>query len=459
MDQTIIDMDMRPTLLADENGTTWVDMGQGQAGLAMALAIDAVKDKRLRNLAKLSESIDRTGGAFPKLAGTLPTIGAASASTAIATGTTWQPYMGGAVQDAAKFTMIGGLWGPHGATFPNNQIASAIVAHQGDGTDNTVGPIYGGRVRFLLAAPSFELQIQAVGSTTGAGCRLKVDGEYVKDGTFATDGNGLIRFYPITWGAGAAADRKMRCYELEMNGCRFVGIRTTNLYKPAPWPVAGGLRVIHHGDSIVGTVVDAGNKDNAKYGVMGKSLPQLLGQPDHWPSGTGGAGWFTPTSHLQSWFNDRVTLDIASQSPDIIIEHGGGNDESLLTAGTVNQATYEAAVTQWVQTVIAANPAVLIFMVGPIVCNSGAALGHTRCRDWKKNVALLFPQNVAFIDNILDPWVSGTGREGATAGDGNKDWVCGSDNAHPTVDGHAYLAQRVAYGVARAIPALVAANS
>lgn len=420
---------------------------------------DVVKRKRLQNLQSLSANIDRVGGVFPKLAATLPTIGAAAAATAIATGTTWQAYMGGAVQDAAKFTLIGGLWGPHGPTFPNNQIGSAIVANQGNGADNTFGPGYSGRARFMLAAPSFELYLQTVVAAGGNGCRLKVDGEYVKDGTFATDGNGLIRFYPVTWGAGAAADRKMRCYELEMNGCRFLGIRTTNLYKPAPWPVAGGLRVIQHGDSFVETVVDAGNKDNAKYGSTGKAIPQLLGQPDYWPSGTGGAGWFSPTNHLQSWFNDRVSLNIASQLPDVVIDHGGGNDEAVLTSGAVTQAQYEAAVTTWVQTVIATNPAVQIFMTGPLIAGSGTALGHIRCRDWKKNVASRFPENVAFIDNLLDPWVFGTGREGALTADGNKDWVCGSDGAHPTVDGHAYLAQRVVLGVARAIPALVAANS
>lgn len=420
---------------------------------------DVVKRKRLQNLQCLSESIDRAGGVFPKLAATLPTFGAVAAATAIATGTTWQPYMGGAVQDAAKFTMIGGLWSFHGPTFPNNQIASAIVAHQGNGTDNTVSPIYGGRVRFMLAAPSFELQLQLVSAGVGAGCRLKVDGEYAHVSTFGVDGNGLLRFYPVTWGAGAAADRKMRCYELEMNGCRFVGVRTTNLYKPAPWPVAGGLRVIQHGDSFVATIVDAGNKDLSKYGATGSAIAQLLGQPDYWPSGTGGAGWFVPTNHLQSWFNDRVSLNIASQLPDVVIDHGGGNDEAALTSGAVTQTQYEAAVTTWVETIIAANPAVQIFMIGPLITSSGGALGHTRARDWKKNVALRFPQNVAFIDNLLDPWVFGTGREGALVADGNKDWVCGSDNAHPTVDGHAYLSQRVALGVARAIPALVAANS
>lgn len=431
----------------------------GAQAVRQALASSKVGSGRLRALKTLAASIDRAGGAFPKLAAILPTIGAAAAATAIATGTTWQPYMGGAVQDAAKFTLVGGLWAPHGPSFPNNQIASAIVAHQGDGTDNTVGPIYGGRARWMLAAPSFELQIQAVDSATGAGCRLKVDGEYAKDGTFGIDGNGLIRFYPITFGSGSAADRKMRCYELEMNGCRLVAIRTTNLYKPAPWPVADGLRVIQHGDSFVSTIVDAGNKDLSKYGATGSAIAQLLGQPDYWPSGTGGAGWFNPVSHLQSWFNDRVALDIASKSPDIVIEHGGGNDESQLTAGTISQAVYEAAVTTWVQTIIAANPNVLIFMVGPLITSSGTALGHTRARDWKKNVALRFPQNVAFIDNLLDPWVFGTGREGALASDGNKDWVCGSDNAHPTVDGHFYLAQRVVMGVARAIPALISVNS
>ncbi len=416
------------------------------------------RDRRTKSLEILRLSIARTGGVFPKLAAVLPTFGAVAAATAIATGTTWQPYMAGVAQDASKFTLVGGEWGPHGTSFPNNQIASAVVAHQGNGVDPLVSPIYGGRVRFMLSAPSFEFQLQLVGAGTGAGCRLKVDGEYGHVSSFGIDGNGLIRFYPVTWGAGAAADRKMRCYELDMFGCRFVGVRTTNLYKVAPWPIPDRLRIIQCGDSFVGTIVDAGNRDLSRHGSIGNAVSHLLGQPDYWPAGTGGAGWFTPTNHLQSWFNDRVSLDIASKSPDIVIEHGGGNDESLLSAGTIGQAAYEAAVHNWIQTIVDINPAVLIFMVGPLVATNGAALGHTRARDWKRNVAARFPENVAFIDNASDPWVTGTGREGALAANGNRDWVCGSDGAHPTVDGHSYLAQRIVMGVANAIPGLLAAN-
>jgi phospholipase/lecithinase/hemolysin len=41
------------------------------------------------------------------------------------------------------------------------------------------------------------------------------------------------------------------------------------------------------------------------------------------------------------------------------------------------------------------------------------------------------------------PWITGTGRVGATTGTGNADTYIGSDATHPTDAGHAYLARRV----------------
>ncbi|MEN9925501.1 MAG: hypothetical protein RL268_1627, partial [Pseudomonadota bacterium] len=59
-------------------------------------------------------------------------------------------------------------------------------------------------------------------------------------------------------------------------------------------------------------------------------------------------------------------------------------------------------------------------------------------------------------DNLTDPWFFGTGRQGTVVGDGNRDWAIGSDTTHPTIEGHRYLAHRLAKGIAAAIPGLIA---
>jgi lysophospholipase L1-like esterase len=131
-----------------------------------------------------------------------------------------------------------------------------------------------------------------------------------------------------------------------------------------------------------------------------------------------------------------------------------GNDAAL----SPSQATIQPLIETWLGTVLSAKPETVIFMTGPIIAsNAGAA--HTTVQAAKQAAAAKFPRNVAFIDTLTDPWVSGTGRDGATTGDGNRDWVCGTDSAHPTAEGHRMLAGRVARGVAKAIPALIAAQA
>lgn len=413
--------------------------------------------KRIRSLRLLQESIARAAYQVPPVATVLPTIGAATAATAIVTGTAWDlPYLG---TGQTKFTFTGGAWGPIGTTFPNNITWKGVVCHQGNGTDPTTNPSYGGRVRFMTEAPLLELWVQCSAATDGGGFRLKVDGQYVKAGTLGNDGNGLYRYIPITWGTGVAADRKLRHYELEFTTIgAFVGIRTAPIYKPSPWPQADGLRVLQHGDSLVATIIDSGTFSTGVAGHSGNCIPNMIGQSNYYASGTGGAGWVTPSAHTQSWFNDRVALDIVAAAPDVIIDHGGGNDEPQLTAGTVTQAAYQVLVETWLSAILTAKPETIIFMTGAINASSMAALGYTRIAAAKAAAAALWPKNVVFIDTAANPWVFGTGKQGTTTGDGNRDWVTGADGAHPTMEGHVALSSWLVRAVSASIPALLAAQ-
>ncbi len=423
-------------------------------GLATA---EVARQKRLRVLNTLRASIAKADFTLPVLASPLPTIGAPLAASAIATGTTWQVATGGNPLHAAKFTFVGGAWQCPAGTFPNTEFYKAITSRVGNGTNPLLNPQQGpgSRVRFTCAAPSFELYVQMSAAGVGGGFRLKVDGKLAFSGVLGNGGNGLIRYIPVTWGGGTAADRKDRNYELEFSAVGgFVGIRTTNLYKPQPWPQADGLRVLLHGDSMLGTIIDAANIDTALYGAQGAQLGDLLGQADTWSSGVGGSGWMAPAAHTTSWFNDRVDIDVIANAPDVIIETGGGNDASV----SPSQATIQPLIETWLNTVLAAKPETIVFMTGTLI-GSGAGASHLAISAAKAAAAAKVPRNVAFIDTLSDPWVSGTGRDGAPIGDGNRDWVTGSDGAHPTNEGHRHLAGRVARSVARAIPGLIAAQA
>jgi lysophospholipase L1-like esterase len=137
-------------------------------------------------------------------------------------------------------------------------------------------------------------------------------------------------------------------------------------------------------------------------------------------------------------------------APDLVVEVGGINDDGLVGA---TPAPVQAAVTAWLAALTAALPNVLVVMTGPMSPGSaGNAGSNALVRDGKKAAAALFPNNVLFLDNLAEAWVTGSGRSGATKGDGNADWVTGgidgTDVTHPTDLGHAYLARRVAGGIA-----------
>ena len=420
-------------------------------------AAEIARQKRLRILNTLRGSIAKADFNPPPLAAVLPAIGAPAAASAIATGTTWQVATATAPLHAGKYTFAGGNWQCPGPTYPNSEMYKAVTFRLGNGTDPSLNPGQGAgaRVRFVCAAPSFELYVQMSGAGVGGGFRLKVDGKLAYAGVLGNSGNGLLRYIPVTWGAGGTSERKDRHYELEFAGVgAFFGIRTTNIYRPSPWPQADALRVLVHGDSMLATVVDAANVDTALYGAQGALVGDLLGQSDTWSSGVGSSGWLTPTLHDRSWFNDRVDIDVIANAPDVIIETGGGNDAAV----SPSQSTIQPLIETWLSKVLTAKPETIIFMTGPIV-GGNASAAHLTISAAKQAAAAKFPRNAVFIDTLADPWVSGTGRDGAPTGDGNRDWITGTDNAHPTAEGHRQFAGRLARAAARAIPGLIAAQA
>jgi lysophospholipase L1-like esterase len=101
-------------------------------------------------------------------------------------------------------------------------------------------------------------------------------------------------------------------------------------------------------------------------------------------------------------------------------------------------------------------PDAVIFMFAPLVSRGGynTHASFTAVRDAKQAAAARYPRNVVFIDNMAEEWVSGSGRVGATAGDGNADWVRGTDGTHPALAGAEFFAHRIVRAIAAALPQL-----
>lgn len=440
----------------------WIPDASGSAPIPAAIAgagsLSTTTTKRLAVLNKLAASAARAGLIPFALAATLPTIGAHSATTAIATGTDWYPdaYPG-------RYSWMGGAWANAGLNFhPWNKTWSPTECHFGDGSNpaNVPAQVGGGRVRFTCAAP--KLEIYARFSNAPNGFRLKVDGEYAYTGTLGGDDahNGNPRYIPVQWGDGTATYRKVRHYELEFRAAGgFCGIRTANLYEPQAWEPADKLRLLVHADSMTSTITDSGLQGSALTAVAGGLLGDMLGQPDCWHSSVGGTGFYNDSNGTRSTFLERVAIDIIAPAPDVIIECGGKNDQMYIP-GTISQAQFQAMVESWLSQVIAAKPETIVFMAGPIASGITELSwpGIIAVEAAKRAAAAKFPKNVAYIDNFTNPWVTGTGRQNAPNGTGNSDWITGSDTTHSTIEGQAWLASCLARAVVAAIPALIAAQ-
>jgi lysophospholipase L1-like esterase len=304
----------------------------------------------------------------------------------------------------------------------------------------------------MSAAPDMEICFRNSGGTNYGGFRVRVDGQYVQAGSLGLGVNtsGANSFIRLTWGDGSAANRRMRVYEIEgLSSFVFGGIKASALYPPAPAPAVDGLTGIVHGDSFVG---GTGSLGASTYPSMGSQIALLLGQPNCTNAAVGGTGFINNLNGTRNSFIQRVQADVIARAPDFIVEMGGINDEGL-NGGSA--ATIQAAVSAWLDAVIGALPNVMIFMTGPMTPGTPSP-ARLAVRDGKKAAAALYPNNVVFIDNLAENWVTGSGRTGATKGDGNADWVTGgtdgSDPTHPADAGHGYLAMRTATAIAARLP-------
>lgn len=384
---------------------------------------------RGRTLDTLRRSIARAGGRLPQVTAAPPTIADMGSAAMPAGWTDWGLVSAPGVDVwPGRFTLTGGAWAARGPGYGAYWTFSTTGPHTGNGTDPAANVLRnGGRARFSSFAPMLEIGV-AAGS---AGYRVKVDGEYVAAGPLGSNGaGGYIR---LTWGDGTV--RQLRHYELEFAAeALFTGIRSLTTCPPMPWPVADRLRMIVHGDSMVGTVYDTTPQAQRLHGDTAALIGNLSGQPDCWPCGVGGTGWQAPPAHTVSWFNDRVDIDVIAPAPDVIWEMGGLNDGAY--AGSVAQQ--QALVELWLAKVTAALPNVVVFMTGPMGSNGGSNTNALNLvvRDAKRNAAAKFPRNVRFIDNLAAAWVTGTGKQGSANGTGTADWMTGTDGTHPTAEGH-----------------------
>lgn len=145
---------------------------------------------------------------------------------------------------------------------------------------------------------------------------------------------------------------------------------------------------------------------------------------------SGGSG-FTRSSFLA-----RAGTDVGPADPDIVIVYGGTNDLGLAPSdvGSAAAATYAELADSC--------PGVPVYVFG-VQYPTGAADGTRDALDTAIGAAAAAAANVVAFRSVKS-WFTGTGHAGTPAGDGNADALTSSDGLHPTADGHAYIAARMA---------------
>ncbi|MFG2400757.1 GDSL-type esterase/lipase family protein [Streptomyces lydicus] len=303
-------------------------------------------------------------------------------------------------------------------------------------------------VEFGTDSQVFQVRFKYISSATMY--RLSIDGRKVSDLMQSSGGTTAGSGHMLTVDLGSAAPRRIRL--------DFVTMPFGGLYLPpgaSIWqvPLRGG-RLMVLGDSISDGA--AGNT-GAGAGTWFARAARLLGSTDAWEQGRGGTGYITPGAYAV--FQDRIALDVVPYSPDRLIIWGGYNDN------TGSQSAISAAAASLYAALKSALPACQMYVIGcwaptgspaGSITNTDATL---RTQAAAAGIPFISPITGACYDasgSIVathGPWITGTGRVGATTGTGNADTWISSDGVHPTDTGHIGLARRITAAITTLMPA------
>jgi lysophospholipase L1-like esterase len=166
--------------------------------------------------------------------------------------------------------------------------------------------------------------------------------------------------------------------------------------------------------------------------------------------GIGGTGWATDvtTGVTAVKFVERLA-DIYTAAPDVVLIPGSQNDKAA-AVGAIN--TEVAASIAAIKTNLPSAKIILastLFPAVPTTARGGFDVARRDVMDAEVRSAVDATTGVSYID--ASGWFTGTGRVGTPDG-GNADWFRTSiDWAHPSTEGHTYLARRFAAELKRIV--------
>jgi lysophospholipase L1-like esterase len=223
----------------------------------------------------------------------------------------------------------------------------------------------------------------------------------------------------------------------------------------------GGIRVLP-----TDTLMAPRTRSPVRFAVVGDSMAQgtgatrystgyvpLLGRLLGWPNtaslGQGGTGFYAANSGQHAFAYTGRLYDLQQFSPDVILFQGSVNDN---VAGAVGNT--QAAIVNYLGTVRSTFPNAKIFLTSQLQVAQDTGATALAVQAEYVAAAAVMPWLAGFKDHgpgTTTRWFSGTGKVGATVGDGNNDTMRAADGVHPTQIAHEIIARRYARWIADAL--------
>lgn len=284
--------------------------------------------------------------------------------------------------------------------------------------------------------PAVLVVIGTGGGGAVASVKVKNPGNYSVKPTGAisqasTTGVGTgFQITSVVWGS-THTTRKMRAVEIYFNSaCRIRGLNVDVNSVVLPWPVPSHLpRLIICGDSQT-----AGTYLTDAFGHMGTRIAHKLGLGDSYAiNAQGGTGWNTDNSTNLRWSSSTRIADLVALQGDIYLFIGSQND--------TQNAALQTAIQNGLASLRSQRPHAYIIGIGSVM-STGSAFTKAAF----ESSAALYGQ-IAYIDNVATPWLTGSGNINAPTGSGNRDFYVSSDVNHLNHSGVDFFADLSAHTV------------
>lgn len=337
--------------------------------------------------------------------------------------------------------------------------------------------------RWEYSGQAFEIRI--VAKTTSLSYRLTIDGKRVTEDmqtTAIASGN----TYLLKVDAGSVMHRE---WMFEMDDPNMFGglltEQTSTIRRPSP-PPRGTFAVF--GDSI-----SEGSNDANSFSTWPTRLAQSLGFTSAINLSQGGTGYLA--NGTGTAFRNRIP-DIVAANPTVLLIYGGYNDNGqtlsaiqteaefvvssiksqlpntiILLGGcwspgnpsaslqTINEGLKAAAASQSVQFIDTQDPLNVRNTAPAWAATTSYFPGDIVNRNGVVYTCISTHTSTGSFDTTRwrgTSWIHGTGRSGATTGDGNADVAISTDTVHPTLVGHKILEKMFYAAVLNALRTIAA---